>query len=667
MTEAYSVAIKLSLVNSVSSGLLAISKNLQSTHMDATRLEEKLKSIGKQAALGGLMFGGGMALAGMFKAPLDAAKAYELAFTKFKTINLGDNINKQADAFARSANVLGVSSKELMESLSESVGLFGNFDLAKKLTPKIAALNAANSAIFQGKVGHIDEGSTRALLKFIDRRGGTHDEATFMRNLDLAQRMVTGSGGFVKFRDLDQFSQMGGTSFRSLSDQGILNMSLLLQEQGGAKAGTAMMSMYQNLVAGRTPKKTMALLQEFGLGHLAMETHATVGGKAMKSLVMRDIKDSSLLQSDPATWIRNTFLPALAAKGITSEAGILKATNDLLSNRTASNQASIMSTQVLQLMRDSNLAKNAMGTDKTMEVYKNDPNSKFADLQAKWNGLLVNLGISILPMAIKALEKVTPLVGQFATYINQNKDGVKQFALGLAGVSTFLVAGGLANMIVAAGRGFGLMFTLLKGGGGVTGAVLSGVAYIGNLLMLGLRAIPVVGWVFMLVGIGVYLYRNWDTVKARAKEVWGFISPYITGTWDYISNAAKEMWGGIKSGMKSFVGFFLDQWQWLFNSLISGMNTVLPKGYQIGKMHFADDWNRNDASYSNEGRGHVPVPPRQPVILHAEVPVHVGNDKVAHHVVKVIARAANAPATGSPTVDRMMSVLGPSAPSLSFR
>jgi len=306
MFAAYEVAVKLRLADMITPALGLISRRMQSLHGDATaaqnsvaELEKRLRSIKQLALTGGAFIGAGAFGLSLFEGPINAVRSYELAFTKFKTMNLGDEVNAQADKFARSANLMGVSAKDLMTTMSESVGIFGNFAEAQKLAPKIAALNAANSAIFEGKIGPIDEGASRSLAKFIDRRGGTKDEADFMRNLDLAQRLVTGSGGFIKFRDLDQFSQQGGTAFRSLSDAGILNMALLLQEQGGAKAGTSLMSVYQNLIAGRTPKKTMAMLQEVGLGHIEMEEHATVGGKSLKSLVMRDVKGAGLLQANP--------------------------------------------------------------------------------------------------------------------------------------------------------------------------------------------------------------------------------------------------------------------------------------------------------------------------------------------------------------------------------
>jgi hypothetical protein len=351
----------------------------------------------------------------------DAAKDYEQVFQRFKALNLGDTVNAEADKLARGAHKFGVSSTDLMKVLSESVGLFGSFEEAKKYAPKIAELARANSGIFQGATGDLDEHGIMGLLKFIDRRGGFKDEAAFNKNVNLAEKLVTGSGGRIKFSDLDQFSQRGGTAFRGLSDEGVMGMAGLLIEQGGNAAGVGFMSMYQNLVAGRTPKKTMALMQEMGLGKLEYQEHATVGGKSLKSLIMTGIKDSELLQADPRRWYVETFLPALAAKGITKESDIVKTTNDLLSNRTASNQGTIFTTQDLQLLRDYNLVKNAKSADQVTGMYKTTGAGAEEDFQAAWSEFKVEWGRSVLPQVTEMLRGAAELLRSMSGFHDKHK------------------------------------------------------------------------------------------------------------------------------------------------------------------------------------------------------------------------------------------------------
>ncbi|TCG09364.1 hypothetical protein BZM27_06070 [Paraburkholderia steynii] len=359
--------------------------------------------------------GAGMVTYYVGKQFYEGAKDYQDAFMRFKSLNLGDQVNAEADKFVKATKVYGVSQTELMKALGESVGLFGSFDEAKKFTPDLLTLGKANSAVFGDKNGHLDDEGLKSLLKFIDRRGGFKDEATFKRNLDLAEKMVTGSSGFLKFNDLGAFSQNAGTAFRTLSDEGLLEMEGLLIEQGGQKAGTAWMSLYQNLVAGRTPKKTMGLLQDLGLGTLQMQEHGSVGGKPLKSLVMADIKESALLQSNPPKWMRDVLIPTMQAHGITSEAQQLKAVNDILSNRTASGQGSIMTTQQFQLLRDFHLARGAMGADKVSGMFKDSASGAEADFDAAWTDFKKQFGTTMLPQITSMLKTGTDLLRSLAS------------------------------------------------------------------------------------------------------------------------------------------------------------------------------------------------------------------------------------------------------------
>ena len=106
--EAYSVAIRLKLVDEVSLGIIGLSEkfvglntSLGKTHDHLSKIEAKLKNVKTLMLIGTTaMIGGGLAL-GLLGGPLKAANEYEIAFTKFKNLNLGELGNSQADQFAR--------------------------------------------------------------------------------------------------------------------------------------------------------------------------------------------------------------------------------------------------------------------------------------------------------------------------------------------------------------------------------------------------------------------------------------------------------------------------------------------------------------------------------------------------------------------------------------
>jgi hypothetical protein len=389
----------------------------------------------------------------------EAAKEYQTGFMRFQALNLGDKVNSEADKFAKSARVFGVSATELMKTTSEVTGILGgDFSEAKKFAPELASLGTANAAIFNGKIGNLDEAGLKGLVKFIDRRGGMKDDKSRHAAMDLAEKLVTGSGGFIGFGDLGTFSQQAGTAFRGLSDEGVLGMAGLIQEQGGARAGTALMSIYQNLVAGRTPKKTMALLEEMGLGKIKEVTSGSVGGKKSTSSTFDMNKQyAAVLQADPRRFFNEVWVPLLAKKGISDEAGILKATNDLLSNRTASGQASIFTTQSLQTFRDYNVTKNAMGSDQVRGMFGKSAAGQEAEFGAAWDSFKAVFGTTILPQLTNLL-----ILGSSALR-----------SMAAMGPGTFKAIGaGLA--LVAVGLG-------LKGGGMLLSAAFNGLG--GSLAM----------------------------------------------------------------------------------------------------------------------------------------------------------------------------------------
>lgn len=100
MTEAYKVGITIALTNQISRGLLAIQGDLVKTDAQAKKLHATLKEI-KLLGIGGAILGGaGYAGLHALGKTLEAAKEYQQAFAQFKSLNLGDAMNSQADKFA---------------------------------------------------------------------------------------------------------------------------------------------------------------------------------------------------------------------------------------------------------------------------------------------------------------------------------------------------------------------------------------------------------------------------------------------------------------------------------------------------------------------------------------------------------------------------------------
>lgn len=414
--------------------------------------------FGVGGAIVPLAVGAGIAYAG--HSFYQAAKDYETAYTRFKTLNLGDEVNKQASTFARGSHTFGVASKDMLETVRESVGMFGSMPNALKLSPIIAQLNAANSGLFGGKVGRIDEGAARALMRFNDMRGLTDTTDDFMRGLNLAQRMVTGSGGALRFQDLEQLAKRGGAAFKGLSDEGIMMLGTLAQEQGGASTGTALMSLYQNLIAGRTTKKTMAALQAAGLVTLGEVNTGTVGGKKSTATVISGIKDEKMLRENPAQWLMTYGTEAAKAAGAKTDSEIISFMNKLVSNRTGSNMAANFTTQQLQAMRDFRLTKNAMGAEETVGAWKKSLGGKEAEFTAAWTDFKTEFGLLMLPAFSNILTNAGTFMRGVSSFIADNEKAVGKLVEGIGWLYNHSPLNPIGNAI-------GAVMDATKGGGKV--------------------------------------------------------------------------------------------------------------------------------------------------------------------------------------------------------
>lgn len=482
MFEAYKVAVRLSLINNVSSGLVALAtqfqtlnKHIGATQGSITALERQLLNLKRMGLIGGAMAAAGGFGLSMLKGPLDAAREYETAYARFKTLNLGDVVNQQADSFARGTMAWGTSSKQLMDTLRESYGMIGDMDKAKAIAPMIASLNSANSLLFGGKIGAIDNHATQSIMRFIDMRGLTNSPEEIKHGLDLAQKLVTGSGGALKFSDLESFAKRGGTAFKSMSDDGLLYMATVMQEMGGASAGTGLMSAYQNLVAGRTTKKSMAALQELGLAKLGYVDHGNVGGKPYRTLQIEEMQDAKLLRENFPLWIMKNVIPALERKGITEMSAQAAAVNDILSNRTGSNLGVNFTTQFLQTLRDANIVKKAMGVDQTIETAQKTTDGSIVNLQARWRDVLNELGTTVLPIAIKGVSWLTDALKSAIAFAREFPLLTKGIVIAFGALSAVVAVGGVLTLATTGFKALGLAMAAGGAAGGL-GGMLGGVA-----------------------------------------------------------------------------------------------------------------------------------------------------------------------------------------------
>lgn len=87
-----------------------------------------------------------------------------------------------------------------------------------------------------------------------------------------------------------------------------------------------------------------------------------------------------------------------------------------------------------------------------------------------------------------------------------------------------------------------------------------------------------IGWVVLgigaLIAVGVLLWKNWDTIKAKAFELWEGVKSAFGGVGAWFSG----LWEGVKSTFKGFVNFIIGG----LNKIPEGLNKLIGVGQSFG-------------------------------------------------------------------------------------
>ena len=123
---------------------------------------------------------------------------------------------------------------------------------------------------------------------------------------------------------------------------------------------------------------------------------------------------------------------------------------------------------------------------------------------------------------ILAMQTITDLLKNFSDWCLENPDTIQNIAIIVA---SFFAAWKLTTFVS------GIVDAIAKAGG-----------LIGILKKLGSGFNPVVLSIGAAIAIGVLLWKNWDTISAKAKEVWEFVKKKFQEFMDFLKNVFTHDW-----------------------------------------------------------------------------------------------------------------------------
>lgn len=503
-------------------------------------------------------------------APLDEAKQFQLEAAKFEALGLGEKMNRDAIEFARGMKTYGTSLTENLVLFRDAQTVFrdsGTLEHAKLVTPLLAKMRFANETLYGADSAAQVEGKFMDMLRVIELRRGLNSPGEFAKQANMIQQVLATSGGRVDASQYLNLIKTGGVAAKHLSNESLYyQLEPVIQEMGGSRVGTGLMSAYSNLILGRTTKQVVKELAGLGLldeshveyNKLGQVNRVTPGG----------LKGAELMQSSPFDYLEKVLLPAFEKKGITGEEATLRELGLIFSNRTASQLFSTMYLQRQQIRNGEEMSRKAMNIDQAEEKARNTASGADVNLHKQWANSLNALGTTVLPLAIKGVQLLTRVLEKAAGFAT-GFPGVTKVLLLTFGAASLLV--GLSGSILLAAFGFRAvrsalallqlgriagLFRLAGGAAMFAGRALGGVLF-GGLRLIG-GAVMFLGRALMLNPVGLVL----TAIAGAAYLLWS--------NWDTVGPKLAAAWDSIKAGAGSLADWVRQKWEWLRSFLPGG-------------------------------------------------------------------------------------------------
>ena len=524
------------------------------------------------------MYGVGAAATGVgamyqMRKPIDETKRMDVEENRIASLGLGKEATKEAIQYARAMKTFGTSTLDNLGLVRDGVTAFADVHHAKMVAPTLAKMKFANEAMY-GDSGAENEKKFMDMLKVIEMRNGLKSEKAFHEQANIIQQVITATGGRVQAEEWLNVIKTGGIAAKGIDNKAFYyKLEPLVQEMGGFRVGTAMMSAYQNVYQGRTTKRAANNLMNLGLIEDPSKLKHDKSGQ-ISFLDVGAIKGAALFKKDQFAWMEQVLVPQLKSKGITKEGDIIDAMGSIFTNRTASNLFAQMYMQRDQIHKNAKLNAGADDIDQLNSKAMGTTTGKEIEAKANLHDAYLKFGTTILPIYTKAIETATSALQGFNGWMERNPTLAKMLGVGLLGIaaSLIVIGGALAvfSPLILGMLSFRLVMATFTGSTALFSRAFSVLPTIFNVVKMAFMGL---GNVFMWVGrlfltnpillaitaiaVAAYLiYKNWGPISAFFSDLWTKITTIFApiGAWfgTRITEAKTAFSGGIQ-GMSALI------------------------------------------------------------------------------------------------------------------
>ena len=396
----------------------------------AEALSQTMKDLGHAAAIGA-----GVATHFAYE------KGADLQHSVVSLRNAGvpeADISRARDIATNTAkSVPAIPAAEGLQIYQEARGSLQHPDEAFELLPMLTQAKSVLDAMGM-------EGARMGdLVKAGELQGLTKDKSKFEKFLNDQVRVMAVLKGTVTTNDIFEaakYSKLAGLGYNDEFRNLILPS--LIQEMGGASAGTGLSTLQKTLRGGLQNKHLpVQIMKRLGL---LEDPNAIVKTKTgeIKGYSGKLVGDD-LLGQNPFEWFNTVFKPAASAKGYKTQDDQFRLINMLLGQKAGDVAAKFISQSEIFAQHQRNYEA-APDVATMVENNRKDPLSSMTEMAGALSNFTSVLASPAMDGAAKALDSIAQSINGWAQSLAEWQKANPDLAKGLAGGA--LVAGGAAGL-----------------------------------------------------------------------------------------------------------------------------------------------------------------------------------------------------------------------------
>jgi hypothetical protein len=406
---------------------------------------------------------GGRHILDQVEPAINEAKRYQILTEQLRAQGTSRADVASAQRFSETDTTIGSSQSDKLEILKDANSIFRDMHEALAVAPGLLKTKLTFEALMASKgegAGHGQETVSEliAAIQTGELRNATKAPEAFNHLLDMMTKAYVGSGGLVKPSDYLQTMKVGGVATKQMDEKALFFGAMhTIQEMGGMRSGTGFASAYQNWAAGRSTQQTAEALDKLGLVNKGAVKYGKTGH--ITKMLPGALVNQSLYESNPFEYMMKEVIPRINPTGKLSENEVVSKLNGLFSSRKGGDLFAGMYMQRGNIQKQLAASANFEGTDAAYNRAAGTAQGQEAELLAQKANLYKELGTTLLPVYVSALQKLVSVLKGLTGWTKNHPAMAKGFGLIAAGFGLLMVAAG--GLMIALGGLIGQFALLL--------------------------------------------------------------------------------------------------------------------------------------------------------------------------------------------------------------